>query len=598
VEISYYDTLGISKEATEGEIKKAYVIKLRQYPNEKFPEEFKEIRKAYEILSNPKTRKEFDTMSIYGDEIKQLQSDASESLNNQDFEAAINCYKKILMIEPSLLNVRNQYALALIYHEEYNKAIKQLEKLVEQENDNAVYMFNLGFAYERKGNKRQAITYYQLAYELDPNDVNIIFALTDVYVDLKEYQNARNAITNALAKSSNEGFHQFMYLFRHLQIDVFAKDFKEIEKTLKKIESLLADHPDEKSYVAIEFGKFAAELFDYKQFTLAYYLTEKGVELDPTNTALIELHEDTKDRKVLYGEFELLEKDERILKPLGYNLFLYLFGNEFSKKEYQEHLDTMYKNIELSAIYEPNETISSLKRINIKYPNLYKEREEFFNEVMKMSEKNKEINNQYERLKNDSLITNSLVRLMALYLSNFEEDERRSYFEDIMNEMGHEPASKVLSAINRIQSSYPALFAINSEFLKDIKKTISENNQSNSYSSSSSSSNSYSSSSSSSSCFVATAAYGSPLMAELDYLRFWRDNYLRKSVLGRKFIIFYYRFGPNLAIPVTHSSFLKKHTQKLIKKIIQYIDKKHGLVNQYYIQKGPTQKKVSLQREG
>ncbi len=64
--IDYYKTLGITKSATEAEIKKAYRKLARKYhpdlnPNDKESEKkFKEINEANEVLSNPENRKKYD----------------------------------------------------------------------------------------------------------------------------------------------------------------------------------------------------------------------------------------------------------------------------------------------------------------------------------------------------------------------------------------------------------------------------------------------------------------------------------------------------------------------------------------------------------
>ena len=48
-------------------------------------------------------------------------------------------------------------------------------------------------------------------------------------------------------------------------------------------------------------------------------------------------------------------------------------------------------------------------------------------------------------------------------------------------------------------------------------------------------------------CFIATAAFGSPLTGQVEILRKFRDKYLLTNYPGRKFVAWYYRNGPAVA---------------------------------------------------
>ena len=58
----FYKTLGVEKMATQGDIKKAYrKLAIQHHPDKGGdPEKFKEISRAYEVLSDPEKRKKYD----------------------------------------------------------------------------------------------------------------------------------------------------------------------------------------------------------------------------------------------------------------------------------------------------------------------------------------------------------------------------------------------------------------------------------------------------------------------------------------------------------------------------------------------------------
>lgn len=95
----YYEILGVSKNATNEEIKKSYRRLARQFhpdlnPGDKTAEEkFKDINEAYEVLSDPSKRAQYDQFSVFWKQngfagSKRKASNQANGRNSQDVNPA------------------------------------------------------------------------------------------------------------------------------------------------------------------------------------------------------------------------------------------------------------------------------------------------------------------------------------------------------------------------------------------------------------------------------------------------------------------------------------------------------------------------------
>lgn len=69
-------------------------------------------------------------------------------------------------------------------------------------------------------------------------------------------------------------------------------------------------------------------------------------------------------------------------------------------------------------------------------------------------------------------------------------------------------------------------------------------------------------------CFIATAAFETPLAREVQILRFYRDFYLKKHFLGKNFVFFYYLVSPAIARVVQRSPMAKKIVRAALRLVI------------------------------
>jgi curved DNA-binding protein CbpA len=172
VKKTYYETLGVAQTAAAGEIKRAYFCLVRKYQPDRFPEEFKEIRAAYETLMDGQKRAEYDAIGRLPSSVALLFHEAQRLDRFGRRGKAAELYQLILKSHPELDNVREHYARSLSADDKTGKTVEVWEELCRRNPGNAHYARELGESYLDRGWNKKALAETRRALSLDRGSVD------------------------------------------------------------------------------------------------------------------------------------------------------------------------------------------------------------------------------------------------------------------------------------------------------------------------------------------------------------------------------------------------------------------------------------------
>jgi len=367
---NYYDTLGIDDAADANQVKRAYFNLVKQYPPERFPEEFKEIRAAYDTLSDENKRAEYDEAAALPEDAAGMFNMAQIVTRQGQHEQAAAIYEKILKKHPALLNVRAEYARELTESGKTGKAISAWETICVLAPGNAKYAAALADCYLLRGWRKKAVEAYRKALEIDDSDAACWISLIHCYLEADEYDDAREITLQAIEavkKGGNENIRLYHYAF----MLVPREDAELMEGYLRDIVRLARGGVIKQDEIEQVIPSLLSTIILLKQLRLFPYIREIA-------DSLAHLDDDLREKLMLVERKYELET----LVDNGYSDAFYELFDMLDDGCECDECTLDIASIECYLLSEIQTLRPQFTRLKNEFPRLYAMHDGFLNEVL------------------------------------------------------------------------------------------------------------------------------------------------------------------------------------------------------------------------
>ena len=373
---SHYDLLDITEDASDKDVREAFKGKVREHPPEQDPEGYKLLREAYDILSNPVARREYDNLSEFGDRIEQLQEEANEILQSEepDYDRAVQLLKQAVVLGPDIGILRDMLGNCYLRNEQPDQALKQFEKAVTLDPSNRSYRLHKGYALKNLEQLDDAESLFRSLWKEDKEDYEAGRALASTLTKKEQFDEALSVLDETILADGQEDFEDFFCYYDKLYLYIIIDNTCELEKTLEKVKSLTKS-PDDKRFASFMLADMSEQLYSANRFSIAHRFIEAASALLPNDYDLNQLASHAKNlRNLQEGAREIYEDDDfhDFVKHMVSVTVAASLG-EIEPRESQSYMSDIAEVLENMLTVDPfnTEVKEGVRRIKWEYEEIY-----------------------------------------------------------------------------------------------------------------------------------------------------------------------------------------------------------------------------------
>lgn len=384
----HYEVLDLERDAPEREVKRAFYRLLKDHPPEQKPKEYQRLREAYDVLSDPVARKEYDSMSLYGEEIEALQDEAEKILNNDDpdYAEAERLLKKAIVLGPEIGILRNLLGRCYLHMDRPEAALRQFERAVRINPGNEAYLLNKGHALEELERYAEAEAAYREVWERDEEDYAAPRALAQLLHKTDRAGEAHRVLDRAIEADGQVDFQDFFCLYDKLHFHLFDGEQDALRDQLEVIVRI-AKAPADRRFAAFMLTRSASSLFDLKVYELANSFMKAAKTLDPDNALVQDLAAASREATAVSdGVMAILDDDRyhpiaKELVRLRGGIYLGHLDEDDARPQFAEVAEVLDNVMDVDP--DATKVKASLRLLRQEHPETYSISTKLFDQILR-----------------------------------------------------------------------------------------------------------------------------------------------------------------------------------------------------------------------
>ncbi len=329
---NYYKILGIRSNATQSSIKQKYIAAVKSNPPETHPDEFQQIRRAYETLRDPLKRREYDLMRKYGGKLEKMMEDIWKHVDEGDYDKAEGLVKQLAELMPEDHNIHLVWAQIVLLNEDLPAFYGHFE--IAEKNaptqDKAMIMVAKARMLLNAEESEEALLVLTEARSNFSDELPLFYSLlTDVYTDLDLEADLWDLVMTLIPAPGTEkpGDIVIFIYWLNTMIDLEQWSFKSnIQQRIRKLLKSLQNEEDKemvKEALQFEHDGF----FDVGRFREAEIFIDFLYYVDSKNLEVQKQRKETQELMRVEKEINKIHLDDDIFPPIMFHAYEWFYSD-------------------------------------------------------------------------------------------------------------------------------------------------------------------------------------------------------------------------------------------------------------------------------